>query len=226
MNTDFIDLIYQNEAVEGVAIFSSTGILIENQLSINESSALLIAKTITDISNSLSSVKRPLQGFFIKSDTITIQICLVNNIMVLLEVNNESSANETDHKLRSILGDISIPEVPNLIDIDDTPVEEIPIQEEQAAETVQTTEALPAEGDIKWSEYKAKLTSILKRVAPDNIVENMIKSSLEEGASYGENTFLSKEQAIEIGQKVILKIPNKARRKLIEKEFSLYTNTL
>ena len=51
MDPEIIDLIYQNDEVVGVAVFSKTGDLIENQLSINDESISVVAQTISGIAS-------------------------------------------------------------------------------------------------------------------------------------------------------------------------------
>ena len=57
MDPEIIDLIYQNDEVVGVAVFSNTGDLIENQLSINDESISVVAQTISGIASALHNAE-------------------------------------------------------------------------------------------------------------------------------------------------------------------------
>ncbi|MDB9741361.1 hypothetical protein OAB00_00760 [Akkermansiaceae bacterium] len=225
MDPAIIDLIYQNEAVEGIAIFDAQNQLVENQLSINQGSVLVIAETIHNIRMGLASAGRDMLGFLIKTDRMMIQVCMFPDKLVLLEVSQDFSANETDKKLRSIFGGsrgattqlVSVKSVQLPAAAEEEPVvEEIPV-----AQAV--TEVIPEPqivDGIDWQGFKGSTHSLLKRVAPDRVAENMMNGVIKDMGLDPAAELMPKEQAVEFGYKVIAKIPNKSRRALMEKEYT------
>jgi len=110
MDSDFIDLIYQNKDVEAVAVFDENNELIENQLSLTVSKVRVIGATLQKLKTNLEENRRELKGFLIKSDSILLLVSMFADRIVLLELSDEASVNEVDSHLRSIVGKLDLEE--------------------------------------------------------------------------------------------------------------------
>ena len=216
MDSEFIDLIYQNDEVVGVAVFTSTGELVENQLSVNDASIIVVSQTISNITSALAEAERDLRGFLLKSAAITLQICVVSDYILVMQLAEEFSANKVEQSIRSIFTGMA-PTQASPATVDSQPIaqaaEPVAVAAEQPSE--------PLEDQIDFYAFKAKLLQLLKRVAPGGIAEKMINETF---AAEGVDTALpsmSKDVAIALGAKTVAKIPNKGKRKLIEKEYQL-----
>ncbi len=229
MNADVIDLIYQNEEVEGLAIFSREGNLVENQLSIDESSLAVVAKTIAEIATSLGEVNRLLKGFVLKSDKLTLMICVFDRSILLLELISPFSANKVEKNLRSLISGST-----SLIEVEDAPAHSSPLEitepvvaNEPKKLLVNIPEVTPAvveqqsENTINFSEYKSNMAKLMKRVAPGGVADKMIADVFAAESVDVNNEQIDRDLAIRLGEKIIAKIPNASRRKMIIKEYNV-----
>ena len=67
---------------------------------------------------------------------------------------------------------------------------------------------------------------LLKRVAPGAIADKMITDVFSAEGVDASAASIPKEQTIGLGRQIVAKIPNKSRRKMIEKEYDLLTQKL
>ena len=229
MNPDTIDLIYQNESVEGVAIFNSAGELIENQLSYNEDSVTKIAQTMLGINQALTDADRFLKGFLIKSETTTLQICIFDDFLLIMALSDPHAADTLEKAVRSIFGKASssnsapahvIPETSNQKTTTNTVQAEQVVQQEPQPVTPEPAGEEIVDG-IKLDDYKPKLMTLLKRVAPGNVAEKIINEAMTANAIGADTPTLTIGQAITVGESAVSKIPNAGKRKLVNKEFQL-----
>jgi len=213
MDSDLVDLIYQNEAVEGVAIINASNEVEENQLSIRASKVNAIATTLLKLKKGLNDAGREMRGFLIKSDSILLMANMTSEKLILLELSEGSSVNEVERSLRSILGDAVA-----------QPVLAEPAQSEPVAQA-----ALPAvdkveEEGIDLADFKNSLAKLLKTVAPGKLADGMISKALKDMGIDETAVQLPQDQATKLGYEVIAKVPNKARRKIIENEYTSMLN--
>lgn len=213
MDSDLVDLIYQNEAVEGVAIINASNEVEENQLSIRASKVNAIATTLLKLKKGLNDAGREMRGFLIKSDSILLMANMTSERLILLELSEGSSVNEVERSLRSILGDAVA-----------QPVLAEPVESEPVAQA-----ALPAvepveEEGIDLADFKNSLAKLLKTVAPGKLADGMISKALKDMGIDETAVQLPQDQATKLGYEVIAKVPNKARRKIIENEYTSMLN--
>ena len=219
MDPEIIDLIYQNDEVVGVAVFSKTGDLIENQLSINDESISVVAQTISSIASALHNAERELKGFLLQSTAVTLQVCVVSDFILVMQMAEEFSANKVEQSVRSIFTGI--------VPTDPTPSPVPAVSEEVVnAAASEPVESQPAGNQIDVADFKSQMRHLLKRVAPGPIAEKMITDTFTAEGIDTSATSIPKEQAIELGAKVVEKIPNKSRRKMIENEYALLIKQL
>lgn len=109
MNPDIIDLIYQHEEVEGIAVFSIDGALQENQLTINQESTFVVFNVIEKIRADLLKADRKLKGFLLKSEKLTIQICILEEYLLILQLAEPYSATSIENKIRSVFKEQQVP---------------------------------------------------------------------------------------------------------------------
>jgi len=98
-----VDALYQNEEVEGVAIFTHSGEIIENQLILTESSLRILSETVAKITTGLQAGNRKLKGFLIKSPTRVFLICILDNYIITLHLGDDYSASKIDKNVRSLM---------------------------------------------------------------------------------------------------------------------------
>jgi len=227
MDTDIIDLIYQNEEVEGIAVFATNGEVIENQLALTEESVKTVSQHVADIAAGLDAAGRTLRGFILKSDSITYQICVFDHVILLLHLTGDYSANKVELSVRSIIGEVfNTPETaqPEPINTVSSGISQLPPIEKQQSlqpETVQDVVAEPTEDQMGFADFKLQLSKLIKRVAPSGVADKMINDTLTEASIDPSSINIGKETAIELGNKVVAKIPNASRRKMIAKEFKM-----
>ena len=213
MHSELIDLLYENDAVEGVALFQ-TGQLAENQLALSEASVTQICSCIYEIQQGLADAGRLMQGFLIKNSKYLLQAFLHNDLVILLQVTPSYSPEQTYQALSSQLGKTSSPSLPPAA----TEQTQKPAAEKVAVETAVVEEADDS-SHIDWSEFQQKLSSLIKRVAPGGVAKSMISAAIKEAGASEEDARIAPETAFEIGNSVVAKIPNASRRKIIEKEY-------
>lgn len=217
MDDKIYDLIYENEEVESLALVSAQGDIIENQLPMTEDSLQLVSQTILKILAGLDSAGRHLRGFILKSENLTLQICSIDNVILLLELADPFSANTVDKNVRSILSGAQavVPQQAAVPQALATPQAQSP---EPRTES-QSVATANLEDQIDFNNFRASLVKLLKRVAPGGIADKMVNDVLAAEGIQNTITFLDKHKAIEIGEKVVAKIPNAGRRKIIAKEY-------
>ena len=208
-----IDLFYQNDSVEGVAVFSSAGQLIENQLALGESTLEKVGVSIARIRNDLSVAERQMFGFALKAEKILLQIIIHDEQIILLQLTPDSDLNEVYLKIVSALGKLggSQSKKPTL----PAPPESTP---QQPAETAAAPEAAP--GSLLWSDYEPVLLKLLKSVAPGGLAKKMLTDGAAEVGYSPDSGVLTLDEAALVGQAAVNKIPNAARRKIVMKEFA------
>ena len=183
MHSELIDLLYENDAVEGVALFQ-TGQLAENQLALSEASVTQICSCIYEIQQGLADAGRKMQGFLIKNSKYLLQAFLHNDLVILLQVTPSYSPEQTYQALSSQLGKTSSPSLPPAAEQTQKP----------AAEKVAVETAVVEEADdsshIDWSEFQQKLSSLIKRVAPGGVAKSMISAAIKEAGASEEDLSL------------------------------------
>lgn len=218
MNQDLIDLIYHNEEVEGVAISSSNGAVIENQLALTDSSLEAIAVTVAKIKLGLSDAKRHLKGFLFRSNSSILQVCIFDEYVVFVQLVEPYSAVKIERSIRSIFGEHS--------GETETQTQQINATQERV-EQYEKVIAEPPADHIKLDDFITKLKTLLKRVAPGGVADNMINQGCAAAnVDLSSTETIAKSDAIDLGQTVIGKIPNASRRKIILKEYETVITSL
>jgi len=213
MHSELIDLLYENDAVEGVALFHDSGKLVENQLAISETSVNQIFLCLNDIKQGLADASRTMQGFLIKNSKYLLQAFIHGDLILLLQVGANFSPEKTYQSLRSQLGVSSTPE-------DGVSREKSQEAEQEVVEKLEVEE-VDSSPKIDWAEFQQKISSLVKRVAPSGVAKSMISTAIKDAGVSEEASELSAETAFDIGSAVLAKIPNASRRKIIEKEYQL-----
>lgn len=224
MDSELIDLIYQNEEVEGVAIFDGNNQLVENQLSITLVKVMAIAETLHNLRSSLMQAGREMLGFLIKSDKSLLHVTMFPNMLIVLELSKVSSVNALDKKIRSVVGTGQVatntpvqPSLPAAKKPVALPAAQ-PAQSSQPLQPVATSQPVIADG-IDFVDFKFSLSKLLKTIAPGKVADGMINSAMKDMGIEPDTVQLAQPTATKLGYKVIEKIPNKARRKIIENEY-------
>ena len=131
----------------------------------------------------------------------------------------EFSANKVEQSVRSIFTGI--------VPTDPTPSPVPAVSEEVVnAAASEPVESQPAGNQIDVADFKSQMRHLLKRVAPGAIADKMITDTFTAEGIDTSATSIPKEQAIGLGAKVVEKIPNKSRRKMIENEYALLIKQL
>jgi len=258
MSLDFIDLIYQNKAVEGLAVFDANNELLENQLSLHVSKVKVIGKSLYNFKLGLSDAKRVMRGFLIKSESITLLTSVFPDYLIILEVSEGSSLNEVDSKLRSIMMDAFPESLKQAPPVQPT----LPSRPVQQTQPVQLTQPIPARltssqqlisqpqpilppgaesvqplqyaqanpmmeiAVVDLINFKDRLSKLLKTVAPLKAVSTMIETSMNQMGIDLTTMRLPVQTATDLGHLVVSKIPNKARREILQKEYVVILNEI
>lgn len=234
MYAEVIDSLYENDTVEGVALFNDHGDLVENQLALGEEAVKKIGLSLNRIRAGLLNSAREMNGFLLKTDKYLLQAIIHQDVLVLLQVDPSSSSNQNYLIVKSQFGDRPVISTPK-----PTPVEKNifkPIQPKVDAAVTQvrkpqvvTSIPKPVQEPVQesagpivdWAEFRSSLSSLIKRVAPSGVANKMISNaSIEAGITVDQET-VELPKAVSIGTSVVAKIPNASRRKLIEKEYLL-----
>jgi len=215
MDLDLIDLVYRNDEVEGVAVATATGEIIENQLAVTGHSVQTIGNSIVAIAQGLAGAKRKLRGFLLRSETTTLQVCVFDDFIVFIQLSEPFSATKVEKSVRSIFGGVN--------QQTQTPAAAIT----EAAETQAEQAWEPPADHIPIADFSDKLSTLLKRVAPSNVASKMISEGFNAaGVDISTTDTIAKQEAIDIGSDIIEKIPNASRRKIIIKEYDTITKSL
>ena len=218
MDSDIIDLIYQNDAVEGLAIFDENNQLVENQLSLTLNKVLAISATLHKLQKGITNAGRELRGFVIKSGSYLLLVCMSPDLLIILELSPGYSVNEVDSNVRSIIGGASPrtqqPAQPA------QPVAQQPLPAQPVAQQPAQPAASQMIDGIDLNDFKANLSKLLKTVAPGKLADTMISSAMADMGIDENAVQLPQQQATELGYSVIEKIPNKARRNIIKNEYT------
>ena len=217
---ELIDAIYENEAIEGLAIFNSNQTLAENQLALSEEAVAKIGATLFTIAQGLNSAGRVLNGLLIKSSSLSILVFVEGKKLLLLQLDPDKSVDTVFLSLKSQLG---------------TKLKPIILEEEtQSTAKAQTRSAQPAaaqsatpveepaiEGGVEWERLEKSLVSAFKKVSPAQLAKKLIATSAEENGVGATTKQGTPEQATAIATNACSQIPNAARRKMLAKELEL-----
>ena len=215
MDSDIIDLIYQNDAVEGLAIFDENNQLVENQLSLTLNKVLAISATLHKLQKGITNAGRELRGFVIKSGSYLLLVCMSPDLLIILELSPGYSVNEVDSNVRSIIGGAS-PRTQQPAQ----PAAQQPLPAQPVAQQPAQPAASQMIDGIDLNDFKANLSKLLKTVAPGKLADTMISSAMADMGIDENAVQLPQQQATELGYSVIEKIPNKARRNIIKNEYT------
>ena len=221
MNPDLIDKLYENDAVEALAVFNHDGQLTENHLSLNEDTVTQIGGSILGIKSGLQQADRQLKGFVIKTPKYSFIVCFHGTSLVLLQISPGHSLEKTHNNIVSQLGIAASVTAPagtvQSLGIP-KPVQQSnpePVQEEEVSEPEPATEA-----GIDYSEFEHELVKILKPIATSVIANKMIKKAIQRsGLTVSAGAQIDIHQAMGIGNDVIEQIPNAKKRKIIQHEY-------
>ena len=219
MDSDIIDLIYQNDAVEGLAIFDENNQLVENQLSLTLNKVLAISATLHKLQKGITNAGRELRGFVIKSGSYLLLVCMSPDLLIILELSPGYSVNEVDSNVRSIIGGAS-PRTQQPAQQPAQPVAQQPLPAQPVAQQPAQPAASQIIDGIDLNDFKANLSKLLKTVAPGKLADTMISSAMADMGIDENAVQLPQQQATELGYSVIEKIPNKARRNIIKNEYT------
>ena len=219
MNAELIELFYQNDAVEGVAVFNADGSLVESQLALSEDAVKAFGPAFSQIKNDLGLAARKLLGFSIQVDSYLLHIICHGDSIYLLQLTQGCSVNEVYLHVRSLLGDTGAEE-PAAVVPEPTVAAQEPAPEPVAVE--------PEIGpdDISWAQYHASLLAILKKVAPSNLASKMITESAASVGFDEASSHIHINTATVLGQSAVERIPNAGRRKIVAKEYALMISKL
>ena len=226
MHDALIDALYENESVEGIALFNDSGELLENQLALNEASVIQICACITQLKFGLAGALRIMQGFVLQTNEYTILTVVNNDMLILLQVTKGHSLNNVHEKVRSQLGIMdSSAGKPRLNlptrNMDATQQQMVKTTTQQPAAAQQPATAQQPSNLTSWSSFHKTLTSLLKPIAPKAIANKMVDSAAAELGIEKSDSDIPIETALSIGATVVNSIPNASRRKLIQKEYDL-----
>ena len=220
MYKEIVDIIYENEGVEGIAIFNDLGNLVVNQLALNEEALVKIGASLTSIRSGLEGVSREILGFVLKTDNYLLQAIIQREVTFLLEITPGYSVTETYSSVKSQIGmRHSAPaSSTNTLSPQTQELPAIVKAEPAKAEPVKEVE----DGSvIDWQEFRNSLLLLIKRVAPSGVANKMITAASVEFGILAEQEVVSFDKANAIGLKVVNKIPNASRRKLIANEYKI-----
>ena len=206
--SELIDLVYENEEVESLAIADLDGGIIENQLILTTESASVVAKTVSSLYHSLTAGKRSLNGLMFKTGSLILQVCIFETCIVLVQLDPRASANETEKNIRSVFGSFSLPATS--------------IGKPESGKNTSTendpsdhTKEESLEGHINFQDFYSVFTALLKRVAPNGEAEKLINEKffhLEIDVELTETIF--KEDALLLGREIINKIHDEGSRSI------------
>ena len=239
MNANLIDLIYQNDEVEGVAVFTLDGEMVENQLDISEDAILVVSRTVASISYGFQKAGRTVKGFLLKSQELSLQICFIDGYILLMQLAEDFSANKIEQQIRSIFRSstvsMSIPSPPEALPSqpEALPLQPVAQPSQPVAQPSQPeTQPQPETPDVITADiiglpdFLENLTKLLKRVSPSSVADKMIKDAFKQEGIDLNAKAITRDMAVYMGDKAIAKIPNKARRKMIEREYHLLIEQL
>lgn len=208
---NLIDLIYENDEVEGVAVADIAGNLIENQLPVPANTASVISVTVAQITSGLSQSQRTLKGFLFKAGDSVLQVGVFSEYIIIMQLITPFSANKVEKNVRSIFGSQTV-KVANSVTLPQAATPEI-ITEEPV-------------GGVNFTDFNSQLSKLLRPIAPSAILKKMIQKGYADEGIASDSVEISKEQAISVGTNIIDKIPNASRRKIIENEFQTIISKL
>ena len=223
MYKEIVDIIYENEGVEGIAIFNDLGNLVVNQLALNEEALVKIGASLTSIRSGLEGVSREILGFVLKTDNYLLQAIIQKEVTFLLQITPGYSVTETYSSVKSQIGmRHSAPaSSTNTLSPQTQELPAIVKAEPAKAEPVKEVEEVEDGSVIDWQEFRNSLLLLIKRVAPSGVANKMITAASVEFGILAEQEVVSFDKANAIGLKVVNKIPNASRRKLIANEYEI-----
>lgn len=230
MYTEVIDSLYENDAVEGVALFNDCGDLVENQLALGEDAVRKIGISLNRIRAGLLNSAREMKGFLLKTDKYLLQAIIHQDVLILLQVDPSSSSNQNYLMVKSQFGDR--PVIPTR---KPAPVEKPLFQPEQAVVDTGSAQKRqpkvvmsvpkPAEEKaarvVDWDEFRGSLVALIKRVTSGRVANKMISNASVEAGIILDQKTVELAIAVNIGITVVTKIPDASDRKLIENEYQL-----
>lgn len=220
IDEEIIEKIYDVASVEGISWFSDNGELAENQLSISEAAVQKIGTALLGMRSNLSQVQRELKGLVLKSERQTFLNFFHGNNLLLVEIDASAKIDVVYQALKSQLGEPAPKKktLPNLSA--GVNVAQNIASQQAAAEPAPAQEVEEIAGGISWTDFQKQLNVPLKKVAPAQLAKKIIKQSSGEVGIADTAAQITPEQASALAHAVSEKIPNAARREMLQKELT------
>lgn len=209
MNYDeLVDRIYDNAGIDGVACLQADGKLIESQLSISEDSVRVIADALIGMRQNLTGAYRDLKGLVFETENQRFISFFNDTVLLLIEVQKSAPVNETFEAIRSLFGDGVTAEAYSV---------ESPAVQQDVSQANQVFEEEIEDG-LPREECEKVLLGDLKRVASAQLAKKIVAEASHVFGIPDEQTVLSREQFASIAREASERIPNPARRRMLQKE--------
>jgi len=215
MYKEIVDVIYENEGVEGIAIFNDLGNLVVNQLALNEEALVKVGTSLTNVRSGLAGVSREVLGFVLKTDDYLLQAIIQKEVTFLLQITPGYSVAEIYSSVKSQMGikQAALAPSPNALSPQ--------AQTQPTPAKVELVKEVEEGAVIDWQEFRGSLMLLIKRVATSGVANKMITAASVELGILAEQEVVTFDTANAVGQKVVNKIPNASRRKLIANEYEI-----
>ena len=206
-----LDKFYQLGNIEGLAFVNDDGLLIEDQLVLSSTAAASVAHTFFSIHDGLKTAERKSRGFLVKFSNFQFVSVKLEKGFLILQLNPDQPVNQFFEQAITMASyNKDAPSGPPT----DEPVES-PTTEESVDEGLLLT----------WQDFQTGLVKALTRVAPSNLVTKLKDDAIETSGILPDEV-PTLEQMRSIGENAVNLVPNKGRRKMVEKELKIVLQNL
>ena len=200
-----LDKFYQLGNIEGLALINEEGHLVEDQLVLSSAASAVVAKSFFQIHRSLEEAGRSCRGFLAKFSEYQFVSMVVNSGILILQFNSDQKVNSIYEQAVMMASYQTVS--PSGPQQESSPVLELVSEEDEGLL-------------LTWLDFKSGLSKALSRVAPSNLIKKLMDDAIESAGVNTEDT-PSLEQMKIIGIRAIELVPNKGRRKMVEKELQI-----
>ena len=203
MTPSDLEKFYQLGNIEGVAFVNSAGLLIEDQLILSSGAAEAVATGFDQIHRGLASADRICNGFLARFSEYQFLSIRVDEGIIILQLNPDEEVNDS---FRQVLA------MANYSGATKSEDEAVVIEQPAAAANTKSSKT--------WDTFQLDLVKVMTSVAPNNLAKKLTADAVSKVMGNSQNV-PGAEQMLKIGAAAAAFVPNKGRRKLIDKELDL-----
>ncbi len=231
MTLSELEKFYQLGNIDGLGFVNYDGLLVEDQLVLSTAAAQVVARSFHEIHKGLRESNRPCRGFLLKLSEHQFVSVAVTGGTLILQLNPSQPINQFFEQALTMVsyhqsGPVAISASPEVAGLSQQQQPQQPQIAQPSQPDSPQIAVVPDEGlEMTWQDFQASLKKALGKVAPSGLVKKLQNDAIE-AAGVPPDTTPTLQQMRIIGSNAMNLVPNKGRRKLVEKELNIVFENL